>query len=238
MAKHRPRTGEKRQVNQPLKIDRLPPEVRDTIQYLYNVAGKTWDEIEELSSLEYSEKWRDGKGGFVNWHDLPLSVLELFPEMRLPRTSLHRWFDLRIQQVSRSVMERSAQAREIAEAFAAATVKGADEAVINAARDQILSILTEDMTPKNRMSAAKALISLGEVMQGARANTIRERKVAVDERKLIQLEKDAELKRKRLEQETNDAAKKIEGGGRVTVDDINRIRAATFGLPPIKQPAA
>ena len=34
MAKPRPRTGEKRAVNQPLKIDKLPQEVRDAIQAL------------------------------------------------------------------------------------------------------------------------------------------------------------------------------------------------------------
>src|SRR5882672_10887283 len=122
MAKSRPKTGDKRRVNQPLKIDRLPVEVREAIKYLKNV-GKTWQEIEELSSLPFNKKWAIADGGFVNWDDLPTSVLELFPEMRLPHTNLHRWFDLRVEQITAEVMARSAQAREIATSFAKSIVK-------------------------------------------------------------------------------------------------------------------
>ncbi|HEX5234155.1 MAG TPA: hypothetical protein VFW25_02365, partial [Silvibacterium sp.] len=80
MAKSRPKTGERRVVQQPLKIDRLPIEVRAAIQQLRD-QGKTWPEIEELSSLKYSEQWSTGKGGFVNWDALPTDVLELFPNL-------------------------------------------------------------------------------------------------------------------------------------------------------------
>src|ERR1700683_4383997 len=175
----RPRTGEKRRTNLPLKIDRLPIEAREAIQYLKNVRGKTWQEIEEISALPYSEKWAKGSGGFVNWEALPTPVLELFPDMKLPHTNLHRWYDLRVAQVTAETMARAAQAREIAAAFAKSVVANDDEAVLNAARDQIMSVLAEDASPKGRMLAASALIELAEMMQRARENAIKERKVKI-----------------------------------------------------------
>ena len=66
-------------------------------------------------------------------------------------------------------------------------------------------------------------------MQGARANDIKERKVAVDERKMAQLEADAEIRRKRMDEDTKKVAKK----GELTLDDINTLRRNTFGLPPL-----
>ncbi len=187
MAKPRAKTGEKRLVQQPLKIDRLPVEARDAILHLRDI-GKTWPEIEELSALP------KGRGGFVEWDALPLDVLELFPSMKLPHTSLHRWFDLRVSQVMAETMARSAQAREIAAAFAKSTVEGADEAVLNAARDQIMSMLTEDGSSGGRMQAAKALINLGLLVQKTRTNEIRERLATVDE-KALQMKLD-EVKRR------------------------------------------
>jgi len=230
MSKSRPKTGDKRRVNLPLKIDRLPIEVREAIKYLKNI-GKTWQEIEELSSLPFNKKWSTAGGGFVNWDDLPTSVLELFPEMRLPHSNLHRWFDLRVEQITAEVMARSAQAREIATSFAKSIVKGADNAVVNAARDQLMSILAEDATPKARAAAAKALIALAEVMQGARANDIKERRVGVDERRIKVLEERERLARERVDQATKSAVKK--GTGQFSIEDINMLRERTFGLPPL-----
>lgn len=232
MGKSRPKTGERRAVKQPLKIDRMPMDVRNAILELRD-QGKTWVEIEELSSLPYSKQWRQDKGGFVNWDALPIDVLELFPKLRLPHTNLHRWHDLRFNQVFEETMARSAQAREIATAFAKSVVPGSEEAVLNAARDQIMSVLAEDATPKGRMSAAKALIGLAEMLQEARLNTIKERQVAVDERKIKALEERERLIRTKLEAETQRAAKKV-ASGEFTLADINLIRERTFGLPPLK----
>ena len=198
MAKPRPRTGEKRVTQQSLKIDRLPVDVRDAVMHLRDI-GKTWPEIEELSALPKE------RGGFVEWDALPLDVLELFPAMRLPHTSLHRWFDLRVRQVMTETMARSAQAREIATAFAKSTVEGADEAVLNAARDQIMSVLTEDGSSRGRLNAAKALIDLGLLVQKTRTNEIRERLATVDE-KALQMKLD-EVKRR-----TEKLLRTVEGG--------------------------
>jgi hypothetical protein len=230
MTKARPKTGEKREVNRPLNIDRLPVEVRDAILQLRD-AGKTWPEIEELSSLPYNPKWTTKGGGFVNWEEQPTPVLELFPDLRIPHSNLHRWYDLRIRQVMAETMARSAQAREIAAAFAKSVVKGEDEAVLNAARDQIMSVLAEDGTPKGRMKAAAALIALAEMMQERRSNDIKERKVAVDARRMKLLEDREKRACERVDQATQQAAKK--GTGQFSIDDINLLRERTFGLPPL-----
>jgi hypothetical protein len=158
-------------------------------------------------------------------------VLELFPDLRIPHSNLHRWYDLRIRQVMAETMARSAQAREIAAAFAKSVVKGEDEAVLNAARDQIMSVLAEDGTPKGRMKAAAALIALAEMMQERRSNDIKERKVAVDARRMKLLEDREKRACERVDQATQQAAKK--GTGQFSIDDINLLRERTFGLPPL-----
>ncbi len=226
----RPRTGERRQVNQPLKIDKLPPEVHEAILTLRNQQGKTWEEIEALSAAPKD------KSGFVDWENLPIKVLELFPEMRLPHSSLHRWYDLRVSQVRRDVEQRSVIARQLAESFAKSVVTGGNEAVTNAARDQLMSLLAEDLTPKGRTNAAKGLIALAEILQSARANDIKERRVAVDVRRIKLLEDREKQARERIDQATQQAAKK--GTGQFSIDDINLLRERTFGLPPIPSPQA
>jgi hypothetical protein len=219
----RRKTGQPPQVRQPLKIDRLSKSMRDRILRERNSECRTWEEI-ELDSPGWDE-----------WKAAPEEIKQLFPGQRLPHTNLHRWYDLRYAQVERDVMVKAAQAREIAAAFAKATVEGSDEAIVNAARDLIFGMLPEG-DAKGRQKAAGGLIALAEVVQAARANDIKERKVSIDERRITQLEKDAELKRRQMEKGTEDAAKKL-SKGELTVEDINRLRERTFGLPPISQSA-
>ena len=216
----RRRTGEKPKVAQPLKIDRLPQEMRDRILVERSRHGRSWEEIEAASP-----KWPE-------WSEVPGDVAALFPGNRLPHSNLHRWHDLRVAQVQRDVLAKAEQAREIAAVFAKAAVEKDDDAVLNAARDLIFGLL-QGGDAKSQKDAAKALLSLGEVMQIARANSIKERKVAVDEKKLKALEAREELNRRKLDRELDQAAQKIKGGGEVTVDDLNRIRERTFGLPPV-----
>jgi len=204
MAKSRPRTGEARVTNQPFKIDRLPVMVRESIELLYNHVGKTWEQIEALSAEPFDPHWaiffqddapdedgkkrKDGKiiprGGFVDWQSLDLAVLELFPDMRIPHSTLQRWYDVRVRQVQANVMHRAGQAREIAIAFSKAVVKKDDEAVINAARDTLMGILSEDGSSGGRQNAAKGLIRLADVMQKAKTVRLNERKVNVAEQAL------------------------------------------------------
>ena len=243
---------ELRSVDQPFSVDRLPPVVHRAIQDLYTRHGLTWKEIEELSAQPFDQRWDDEPSededgnvtltrpafkvdptrGFVNWDKLPSKTLELFPDLRIPKSNLHRWYRARVVQVQQQLRESAERAREIAQAFAGAVIEGSNEAVLNAARDQLMVVLSEDGTAKGRMAAAKALTSLAEVMQTARANDIKERKVAVDERKMAQMEREAEARRKRMEAETETLAKKVKNG-EVSLDDVNAIRRKTFGLPPI-----
>jgi hypothetical protein len=140
MTKPRPKTGEKREVRQPLKIDKLPQGVRDAIKLLYD-QGETWIEVEARSAEPYSANWEKDGGGFVDWETLDLQVLELFPDMRLPRTSLMRWFDLRVAQVRAQILAESAKAREWAQAFAGQNLPGSNAAVMNAMRDQVFALM-------------------------------------------------------------------------------------------------
>jgi hypothetical protein len=234
--KARPRTGESRQIRLPLSVDLLPMDVLEAIKELRSQWGLSWPEIERLSSLPFSENWRKeiGTRGFVNWDALPTRVLNAFPNLRIPHSNLHRWYDLRVEQAQQEVRARAEQARIIATAFANSGIENGDEAVTNAARDLIFEVL-QAPDSKSRLVAFKGLVSLKDVMNGARANDIKERKVAVEERRTAQLDKDADLKLKRMEQETNSAAKKLNKGGELTIEDINRLRERTFGLPPIKR---
>jgi hypothetical protein len=233
VAKSKPKTGERRETNQPLKIDRLPPSVHEAILLLRNQRGKTWQEIEDLSAQPFGDK----KGGFVNWDELPVVVLELFPEMRLPHSSLHRWYDLRVDQVRKDVLVKSQQARAIAESFAKSQLVNGDEAVINAARDTLMGVLSEDGTEDGRMNATKGLIKLGTLMQKARTNAIRDRMAGTEERRIKLLEEREKVAIRKLETETQNVARKA-AKGELTLADINRLRERTFGLPPLVANAA
>ena len=106
MTKPRPKTGEPRVKHQPLKIDLLPQSARDAIQTLYD-SGHTWLEIAEQSARPFSEKWKEDAGGFVDWETLDLKVLEQFPDMKLPKSTLQRWFDLRVRKPGSSCCARA-----------------------------------------------------------------------------------------------------------------------------------
>ena len=134
MTKPRPKTGEARKTKLPLKIDRLPQSAQDAIQALYG-RGRTWVEIAEQSSRPYSAEWEKDGGGFIDWPNVDPDALDLFPGLRLAKSSLQRWFDLRVSQVRAQVMAESAKAREWAAAFAGNDLAGSNAAVMNAMRD-------------------------------------------------------------------------------------------------------
>jgi hypothetical protein len=208
-------------------MDRLPPHVLDIILQLRNRAGKTWEEISALSA----EPVGKGKAGFIEWDKLAPAVRKLFPGKRIARTSLHRWFDLRVEQVRADVMVKSEQARAIAESFAKSMLVNGNEAVVNAARDTIMNVLAEDSSAAGRENAAAALISLAEVMQRARANDIRERKVSTEERKIKLLEEREAAQRDKLAREAERLTKK-HTKGELKREDIARLVEMTFGIAP------
>jgi hypothetical protein len=140
MMKPRPKTGEKRKTHLPLKIDLLPESARSAIQTLYD-RGRTWMEIEEQSARPYSAKWAEDGGGFVEWESLDLKVLERFPDMKLSKSTLHLWFDLRVSQVRDQMLAESAKAREFAAALAKGNLPETNAAVLNALRDLVFNVM-------------------------------------------------------------------------------------------------
>jgi hypothetical protein len=233
-SKSLPRTGESRQRRRALSIDLLPMDVLEAVKLLRSQCGLTWQEIERLSSLPYSPKWRDelGKHGFVNWDELPPGVVKAFPKLRLPHSNLHRWYDLKVEQAQKETLVRAEQARVIAQAFAEAGVDKMDEAVMNALRDLVFEMVLQHSDEGRRLTF-KYLLGLAKVMNRAKASAIRERSASIEERKLVLMNEAIELKRKQLEQEAKGTAKKLNKDRVVTIEDINRIRERVFGLPPV-----
>lgn len=219
----RPGIGQPRKTRQPLKIDKLPIEWREQIQK-YRAQGKTWSDIEELSR------------GF-EWDKLPTKVLEHFPDLRLPESTLVRWYDLRVDQVNREIAARSEQARALAQSFAGANLSKTDEAVVNALRDTIFAEM-QKAGSASREDVVKALSNLGMLLQEIKKNDIRERKVKVDEQALEQMKRRLDAQLRKFDEASDQAKRKLEKGKSLTVDDINRIRERTFGLPPVEQSAA
>lgn len=217
----RPATGDARKTHHPLKIDRLPMDVQQAICQLYN-AGCTWAEIEQLSKLTKKD------GGFVDWDALLAEVLELFPGRYIPHSNLHRYYDLRIQQVKQNVLERSEQARVVAEAFAGSVIEGGESAVLFAARDTIMTVLAEDNSSGGRAKAAKALTSLAEVMQSVRRNDIKERQVALAER-VMQMKLDA-IKQKAGEILKTADGEPVEGAVQLTRDEVLQKVREIYGV--------
>src|SRR5260370_1373314 len=129
-------------------------DINDVVTILQEMQGRNWVRFRQIKSIY---------------------------NMRIPHSNLHRWYDLRVRQVQKEVLVRSEQARTVAESFAKSNLVNGDEAVINAARDTLMGVLAEDGSEAGRLNATKGLIKLGELMQKARTNEIRERKVSVDD---------------------------------------------------------
>jgi hypothetical protein len=191
----KPKTGEKRRARQPLKIDRLPAELRERIQ-AERAAGLTWEEIEDISSR------------FKEWEQVPEKVRALFPELKLPHTTLQRWYDLRVEQVRRETMASAAKAREFAAAFAGPGLKDLPEAVRNALGDQIFSLM-QSADAKDQARFRAELLKLGTLLTEYRKLDIAERKQKTEERalelkveqmreKVTELKKDVAAKKKEM----------------------------------------
>lgn len=235
-SKSLPRTGESRQRRRVLSIDLLPMDVLEAIKLLRSHSGFTWQEIERLSSVPYSPKWRAelGKHGFVDWDELPPAVVKAFPKLRLPHSNLHRWYDLQVEQKQKEALVRAEQARVIAQAFAEAGIDKMDDAVKNALCDLVFGMM-HLQSDEGRSLILKNLLAMAHVINRAKANAIKERSVKIEERKVVLMNKAIELKRKQLEQQTEGTAKKPNKGRVVTIEDINRIRERVFGLPPVAE---
>lgn len=229
MTKPKPKTGEPRSTRQPLKIDRLPQSVRDAIQHLYDT-GHTWVEIAEQSAKPYSAEWQKDGGGFIDWEQVDTDALDLFPGLRLPKSSLQRWFDLRVSQVRKQVLAESAKAREWAAAFAGNDLPGTNAAVMNAMRDQVFTLM-QQVGSGDQAKFLDGLNVLSLTLSRLQRVDLQAKRVEVDARKMKLLEDREKAARERVDEATQSAAKK--GTGQFSIADINLLRERTFGLPPL-----
>lgn len=219
MKKARPKTGEKRQVRQPLKMDRLPTELLDRVMQ-ERAAGRTWAEIEELSPR------------FDEWQKTEPAIRAEFPGLKLPHTTLMRWHDLRVEQVKREMLADAERARSIAASFADAKFKELPEAVQGALRDQIFSLMQAADTG-SKSKAINELQKLARLLVQQKRLEILAERTKAEMKRVELLERDFEIKKRKLDEETDKAARKAARGKAITTDDINRIRERTFGLPPV-----
>jgi hypothetical protein len=170
MAKRR-KIGEKPQVRQPVKIDKLPTDFHQRIQEKRS-AGWTWAEIESDS-----QTWND------LWKKVDAKTAALFPGEKLPHSNLSRWYDLRVEQVKQEVMAKAQRAREFAEAFASRGFKDLPEAVRAALADTIFGLM-EDPSKKQDAELRYNLIELGKLLAKERKLDIDEKKVEIEQKKL------------------------------------------------------
>jgi hypothetical protein len=220
----RRKTGQKQQVRQPLKMDKLPQELLDRIMR-ERAEGRTWPEIEEMSSR------------FDEWGKTSAEARAKFPGLRLPHSTLQRWYDLRVEQVKVEVLANQERARKIAALFAGKQFKELPEAVRTAIGDQLFGMM-QNADEKSRHKVVSGLLALGELLNQQRKLDIQDRKVKSETKRVELLERDFEMRKKKFEEETEKTARKAARGKAITTDDINRIRERTFGLPPIARSSA
>ncbi len=176
----RPKTGEARKVRQPLKIDRLPLAIQDRIR-AERIAGRTWKEIECQSP-----KWEE-------WAQADAETRAIFPDLRLPHTNLHRWYDLRFEQRIAEVDRDAGKARAIAEAFAARTFEDLTESTKNALAEQVF-MLTSSANAADSKAFRKELGELLFLLTKLQKAELDKAKLAVEQQKLaMQQEKNADF---------------------------------------------
>src|SRR6266404_4441405 len=125
--KQRPRTGEKRETRQPFAIDKLPSAWRDKI-IGWRAKWLTWEQIEEeTKNLEWA-KLEEAE---------PELVLSHFADKRIPHSTLHRWYDVQIEQKLEEIEAERKASQAIVEKFASAGYPRLDEAVKNAMTEVI-----------------------------------------------------------------------------------------------------
>jgi len=212
--KQRPKTGEPRETHQPFAIDKLPSAWRDRVVGLC-AKWMTWAQIEQETTA-----WE--------WDKLTGEQMKLFPERRIPLSTLHRWYDVQVQQKLTEIAAERQASLAIATKLGAGGYEKMEQSVKNAIADVVFSYAKDSSDPD---LFRKALTELGWLLARNRQLDIAKLKVEVEKQKVDELIG-------RAEKATHDAAKKLGKGARLTLEDINRLRERTFGLPPIERSAA
>lgn len=195
-------------MRQPLKIDKLPQVMRDRIQ-AERAAGRTWEEIEEMSPA-------------FEWEKVPDEAKKLFPDGFLPHTTLARWWDLRVDQVQREVMKQAEVAKGLAVAFAGRKMNELPAAVMNALRDLIFSVL-EQADDKNKGKVIKALSELGWLINAERKAEIQERRQKTSERALG-------LRIEQMQAKVDTLKKDVEAKKEMTPEQLKKKLDEIYGL--------
>lgn len=218
--KQRPRTGEPRKTRQPFAIDRLPSAWRDRIIAL-RAKWLTWEQIEEETKN-------------FDWKKLeetdPELALSHFADKRIPHTTLHRWYDVQVEQKLEEIEKERQASLAIAEKFSAAGYEKLDESVKNALADVVFR---HSKDSEDAEDFRKALADLAWILARNRQLDIQKQRAELAGRKVGLDEKKFEELRSKADKATNDAATKIGKGKPLTLDDINRIRERALGLPPV-----
>ena len=152
----RPRTGEERRWHQPLRIDKLSQETRDAILKA-RAEGCTWEETAERASKIAGET-------------LAMSVV-------------HRWYDLRVAQVQKEVMEQAERSRAIAAAFAGKGFEKLPEAVQSALSSAVFA-LAEEQDEKSRLKFIAGMNQLAWLLARNRQLDQEEKRLALESKKL------------------------------------------------------
>ena len=211
MARKMPKSEERRKKHQPFAIDKLPEDRRNHIIEL-RAKWMTWEQIEQDTTT-----WK--------WDQFTENQRKLFPERRISHSTLHRWYAVVVRQKLQEIAAERQASLAVAERFSAAGYEKLDQSVKNAIADVVFSHAKSSADPEQ---FRKTLAALARLLQRDRQLDIAKQRVDVERMKVEEL-------LKRAEKATHDAAKKLGGGGKLTIDDINRLREHTFGLPPIKR---
>src|SRR5216683_7378936 len=121
----RPRTGEKRETQQPFAIDKLPTEWREQI-VKWRAKWLTWEQIEEETKNFEWKKLEESD---------PELALSYFADKRIPHTTLHRWYDVQVAQKLEEIEEERAASLAVARKFSDQGYDKLDDAVKNALAD-------------------------------------------------------------------------------------------------------
>jgi hypothetical protein len=208
-----PKTGERRKTHRPFAIDKLPPEWRERLIAL-RAKWMTWERIEEESA-----RWE--------WEKLPADQRQLYPKRRIAATTLCRWYDVQVSQKLLEIEAERVASLEIAAKLGAGGYGRLDDSVKNAIADVVFSYAKGSGHPER---FRKTLVDLGWLLARNRQLDIAKEKVDVERLKVEEVIA-------RGNRATVEAAQKLRGGGKLTLDDINRIRERTFGLPAIERKA-
>jgi len=164
----RPRTGEKRRTRQPLKMDRLPAEVRDAIQKA-RAAGKTWEETAESASKIAGQEISVG--------------------------ACYRWYDIRVEQVLRETAEMDELAEKNLRKFFGRTLAELPEAAAHSLKAEVYGMQSAKTSAQREASIGNFLALLSKIIDAQskqKRAEIEERKVNLAQKKFDELKSKAE----------------------------------------------